>query len=154
MLQQTITSTLLGLTLPLAGIAMVLGAVAAVRGWLAMHRGQYLRRSPVAERIALFVCALCATAAALSLFGALRADASSILIVALLVQFAFSAAGLAVYFTSRRALAEAFAAVAMGIFSILTGFSVGSLLAPFAVAMGVLATHHLRVERRHSREEI
>lgn len=151
MLQQTITSTLLGLTIPLGAIAIVLGLVAAIRGWMAIARNQVLRRSPVAERVAMFLCAVCGTAAVLALFGAIRNDASYILVAALFVQLAFAGAGLATYFTHRRPLAEAFAAIAMGIFSILTGFSVGSLIAPFAVAMGVLATHHLRVERRADR---
>jgi hypothetical protein len=80
--------------------------------------------------------------------GQIRGGNYIVLSIAL-VQLAFAAAGLAFYFTSRRPLSEAFAAIAMGIFSILTGFSVGALIAPFAVAMGVLASHHLRLERRH-----
>jgi hypothetical protein len=60
----------------------------------------------------------------------------------------FAGAGVGLYFTSRRPLSEALAAVAMGIFAILSGFSIGVYVAPFALAMGVLASHHLRIERR------
>lgn len=144
---QTITSLLLGLTIPLAIIAIGLGAVSVIRAALLMRHAEPLRRSPLAEKFAFFLCAPCATAAVLMAAGSLKYG-SLVVFTAALLQLAFAAAGLAFYFTSRRPMSEAFAAMAMGIFAILTGFSVGGLIAPLAVAMGVLANHHLRVERR------
>ncbi len=142
-----IAATLVGLTIPLAAVAIALGAFSVGRAWLLMRKAAPLRRSPAAERFAMFLCALCATVAVLMIAGALK-DSSYGLIPFALIQLAFAAAGLALYFTSRRPLSEAFAAIAIGIFAVLTGFSVGVYIAPFAVAMGVLASHHLRVERR------
>lgn len=99
----------------------------------------------------MVLCAACATVAVLMTGGAVK-DGNYGLIPFALILLAFAAAGLVLYFTSRRALTEAFAAIAMGIFAILTGFSVGAYIAPFAVAMGVLANNHLRAERRIARE--
>lgn len=142
-----IAATLLGLTIPLGAVAITLGAFSAGRAWLLMKRNTPMRRSPSAERFAMFLCAPCATVAALTVMGSVRGG-HYIVVSAALVQLAFATAGLALYFTSRRPLSEAFAAIAMGVFAILTGFSIGAYIAPLAVAMGVLASHHLRVERR------
>lgn len=142
-----IVSVLLGLTIPLAAVAIGLGAFSLGRAWLLMKKSVPLRRSPVAERFAMFLCAPCATVAALMVAGSVQ-NGNYVVLSAALVQLVFAAAGLALYFTTRRPLSEAFAAIAMGIFAILTGFSVGVYIAPFAVAMGVLANHHLRLERR------
>jgi hypothetical protein len=144
---QLVISTLLGLTIPIAIVSIALGAIAVIRATLVLRRGERLRRSPVAERIAMFLCAPCATVAVLMLAGSVEGRNYVVLSIAL-VQLAFAAAGLALYFTSKRPFAEAFAAIAMGIFAILSGFSIGVFVAPFALAMGVLASHHLRLERR------
>ena len=144
---QSLTSTLLGLTIPIAVVAIALGGIALIRASLLLMHGERLRRSATAERFAMFLCAPCATVAALMIAGSVKGGNYVILSFAL-VQLAFAAAGLALYFTSRRPLSEAFAAIAMGIFAILSGFSVGVYIAPFALAMGVLASHHLRIERR------
>ncbi|MBA2688327.1 MAG: hypothetical protein H0U64_09530 [Gemmatimonadaceae bacterium] len=147
-----IAATLVGLTIPLAAVAIALGAFSAGRAWLLLRKAAPLRRSPTAERFAMLLCALCATVAVLMFAGSVRGG-NYVVLSAALIQLAFAAAGLALYSTSRRPFSEAFAAIAMGIFAILTGFSVGAYIAPFAVAMGVLANHHLRVERRHERIE-
>lgn len=145
-----IQATLLGLTIPLGAVAIALGAYSAVRAMLLVRKGAQLRRSQTAERVAMLVCAACATAAALMAFGGIQGR-NYIVLAAALVQLAFAAAGVAFYFTVRRPLCESFAAIAMGIFSILTGFSVGAYIAPFAVAMGVLGRQHSREERRAGR---
>lgn len=149
---QTATSTLVGLTIPLALIAIALGGVAVIRATILMKHSERLRRSPVAERFAMFLCAPCATVAALMIAGSVK-DGNYIVFSAALLQLGFAAAGLGLYFTARRPLSEAFAAIAMGIFSILSGFSIGVYIAPFALAMGVLASHHLRIERRSPERE-
>lgn len=146
-----LAAILLGLTIPLAAVAIVLGVFSGGRAWLLMRKSTPFRRSEAAERLAIFLCALCATLAVLMIGGALK-DGYFGLIPFALIQLAFAAGGLAFYFTSRRPLSEACAAIAMGVFAILTGFSVGGYIAPFAVAMGVLANHHLRPERRLDRE--
>ncbi len=145
-----IAPTLLGLTIPLGAVAIALGAFSLGRALLLMKKNAILRRSPVAERFAMFLCAPCATVAALTIISSIK-GANYVVLSAALIQLAFATAGLALYFTSRRPLSEAFAAIAMGIFAILTGFSVGAYVAPLAVAMGVLANHHLRLERRIER---
>lgn len=145
---QQITSVLVGLTIPLAAIAIALGGIAVLRATLLMKHSEPMRRSPIAERFAMFLCAPCATVAVMMAAGSIRGG-NYVVLSAALLQLAFAAAGLALYFTSRSPLSEAFAAIAMGIFTILTGFSIGVFIAPFAVAMGVLASHHLRLERRH-----
>lgn len=145
---QQITSVLIGLTIPLASIAIALGGVAVIRGMLLIKRLEPTRRSPAAERFAMGLCALCATVAVMMAASSIKGG-NYVVLSAAIAQLAFAAAGLALYFTSGRPLSEAFAAIAMGIFTILTGFSTGVFIAPFAVAMGVLASHHLRLERRH-----
>lgn len=100
----------------------------------------------------MLLCALCATVALMMAVGSIRGG-NYVVLSAALMQLAFAGAGLALYFTSRRPLSEAFAAIAMGIFTILTGFSIGVFIAPFAVGMGVLASHHLRLERRYEVRE-
>lgn len=143
-----IATTLLGLTIPLGAVAIALGAFSAGRAWLLMKKSGPMRRSSGAERFAMFLCAPCATVAVLAIVSATK-DPDAFVISAALLQLTFALAGLVVYFTSKRPLSEAFAAIAMGIFAILTGFSIGAYIAPLAVAMGVLANHHLRLERRH-----
>ncbi len=142
-----IAAAFLGLTIPLGAVAIGLGAFSVGRAWLLMKKSVPMRRSAAAERFAMFLCAPCATVAVLTLISSAK-DPSGFVIAAALAQLAFAAAGLALYFTSRRPLSEAFAAIALGIFAIITGFSMGAYIAPLAVAMGVLANHHLRVERR------
>lgn len=149
---EQLTSILIGLSIPLAAVAIALGGFAVLRATILMKHSEPMRRSPVAERFAMSVCALCATVAVMMAAGSIRGG-NYVVLSAALVQLAFAAAGLALYFTARRPLSEAFAAIAMGIFTILTGFSIGPILAPFAVAMGVLASHHLRLERRHEIRE-
>jgi hypothetical protein len=144
---ETLTSTLLGLTIPIAVGAIALGVIAMIRASLLMNHGMGLRRSPVTERFAMFICAVCATVAALMTAGALR-DGNYVVASLAFALLVFAGAGVGLYFTSRRPLSEALAAVAMGIFAILSGFSIGVYVAPFALALGVLASHHLRIERR------
>jgi hypothetical protein len=144
---QGIQSTLLGLTFAMGPVAIALGAFSAGRALLLTRNGAQLRRSAVAERLAMVLCALCATVAVLMLSRGIR-DANSFVLTVEGVLLAFAVAGLAAYFTSRRPLCEAFAAIAMGVLALLTGFSIGPYIAPFALAMGVLASHHSRIERR------
>lgn len=144
---QSISSILLGLTFPIAGLAIGLGIVAIIRATIVMSRGQRLRRSPTAEKVAMFLCAACATVAVMMIYGALQGRNYVVLCLAL-VQLAFAVGGLVLSSTARRPLSEGFAAIAMGMFAILTGFSIGSLVAPFALGIGVLASHHLSLERR------
>ncbi len=147
-----LSETLVGLTIPLAAVAIALGVFSAGRAWLLLHRSVRLRRSAAAEKFALFLCAACATVGVLMIVGAFRDGSAGVALFGL-IQLAFAATGLALYFTARRPLSEAFAAIGMGTFAILTGFSVGAYVAPFAVAMGVVANHHLRAERRIARGE-
>ena len=144
---QSVTSTLVGLTIPIAAVAIALGAIALIRAAILMNHGERLRRSPAAERVAMFLCAACATTATLMTAEALR-DGNRVVSLFAIAQLASAAAGLGFYSTSRRPLSEGFAAIAMGFFAILGAFSIGVFISPFALAMGVLASHHLRVERR------
>lgn len=142
-----VTSILVGLTIPFAVVAIGLGTIAFFRAVMLMKHPVPLRRSPAAERFAMFLCGFCVTAGIAMAADAVRGANYPALSLAAL-QIVFAAAGLALYFTRRRPLSEALAAMAIGVFTILTGFSLGAYVAPFTVAMGVLANHHLRLERR------
>lgn len=143
----TVGLWLLGLTIPLGSVAIAAGAVSAVRAHSAVRKRQRLRRNAVTERVALFACAM-GGAAALTLLIRGVPEIHWMLVAVALTLLALCATGIASYFNPARHLVEPMAAIALGAFSIVTGFSVGALIAPFAVAMGVLANMHSRVERR------
>lgn len=145
---ESMRTFLVGLTIPLAAIAIVLGLVSLVRVIKLLRRGQPVRHSGVAQRIALFALSASGIPGAVIMTRALI-DGAFVIAAIGAAQFALSLGGIAAYFTAQRPATEAFAAIALGVFAIVTGFSIGALIAPFAVAMGVLANMHSRLERRH-----
>jgi hypothetical protein len=122
-------------------LAFVLGVVAVYRDVKIARGGRSRPANPGWERFGLVSAVVCV------LFGIIiirngTEKANSAILVLGAVQLALAGATILVFFTRWRRLTEGLAAVAVGVLSFLTGFSIGIFFIPFAVALGVAAINH------------
>jgi hypothetical protein len=121
--------------------SLILGAIAAILAALRLRRGQVRDEYFGWDVFALIVSVISLLTSLLILRGVLETHNLIVGGIASL-QLVFSVAAIAAYRTRWRSLTEGLGAIALGIFSFLTGFSIGFLVLPFAVALGVAAVHH------------
>ncbi len=118
--------------------AVVLGAIAIVSAAVNRFDGRNVRASPTARNFALCVAIAC-----LILGGYMLSNARSRfpLIVPVLcgIQIVTAVTAIIAWCSRWRPLTEGAATISLGIFSILTGFSIGIFFLPVALAMGVAA---------------
>lgn len=98
-------------------------------------------------RVALVVAIVCLGAAIFMIRNALVIWNPYVLPIAVL-QLHLSLSAIAVYPTRWRPTIEGLSAAALGVFSFLSGFSIGVFIMPFAVALAVIALVHMDERRR------
>ena len=122
-------------------VAIGLGLIAAFRSVLQTARGRLRVPSPIWEGSAFFASIVCVVFASMMLRGALERDQTFVLAIAS-TQLVFGVAAIGVFPTRWRPVTEGLAAIAAGILSFITGFSIGIFFMPFALALGVAAWLH------------
>ncbi|HYN82937.1 MAG TPA: hypothetical protein VES88_15740 [Gemmatimonadaceae bacterium] len=122
-----------------------LGAAFRVAGQISSDRPRVQDR-PWA-RVALVVAIICLATALFMIRNALVIWNPYVLPLAVL-QLHLSLVAIVVYPTRWRATIEGLAAAALGVFSFLSGFSIGVFIMPFAAALAVVALIHMDERRR------
>jgi hypothetical protein len=122
-------------------LAVVAGAVAVYRDVKIVWRGGSRPANLGWERFGLVAALVCAVFGFLIIRNGSDKANSSILVFGA-AQLALAGATILVFLTRWRRLTEGLAAVALGVLSFLTGFSIGIFFMPFAVALGVGALNH------------
>lgn len=121
-------------------VSFFLGLIAAGAEAFWIFTGRVRREAPLWQTASIF-------AAIVSLLAALIMARNSIgysVVVTILAsaQLIFALGAILVSATRWKPLVEGLSAAALSIFSVLTGFSIGMLLTPFAAALGAVALDH------------
>jgi asparagine N-glycosylation enzyme membrane subunit Stt3 len=121
--------------------AIVAGLIAAYRDAVLVASGRSRRSYVRWERFGLVTAIVCVPSAIFIIHNSLNGFGPIVLAMGL-AQLVFGLAAILSFATRWRPLVEALAAVAIGVFSIITLFSIGILLTPFAIALGISAFSH------------
>lgn len=135
----------MGVTMCILAVVGGLGAAFRVAGQISSDRPRVQDR-PWA-RVALVVAIICLATALFMIRNALVIWNPYVLPLAVL-QLHLSLVAIVVYPTRWRATIEGLAAAALGVFSFLSGFSIGVFIMPFAAALAVVALIHMDERRR------
>jgi hypothetical protein len=139
----------MGVTMCILAVVGGLGAAFGVAAQGSNDRpgDQDRRWARVWARVALTVAIICLAAAVFMIRKALVIWNPYVLPIAVL-QLHLSLAAIVVYPTRWRPTIEGLSAAALGVFSFLTGFSIGVFIMPFAAALAVIALVHMDERRR------
>ena len=121
--------------------AVIFGVIGTILSALRVRRAWVQDDTLGWDVYALIVSAIGALTALLVIRGVLETHNLYVGAIAA-VQLAVSVAAIVLFRTRWRPLTQGLGAIALGIFSFLTGFSIGLLVLPFAVALGAAAIHN------------
>jgi hypothetical protein len=120
----------------------ILGLIAVVLGALRVRRSAGDERAHAGWLMFGLIASVVSAAAALLVLYGVTQDGNAIVGAIAAIQLMVSVLAIVLFRTRWRPLTEGLAAVALGIFSFLSGFSIGMLVLPVAAVLGSVAVNH------------
>ena len=121
--------------------ALAAGVVATFREAMLVRSGRSGAESRFWQRASVIVAVGCVVMALVGIAGPIARQSAAVLQLAM-AQLAFGVAALVVFGTRWRPMVDGLAAIALGIFSILSGFSIGFFTIWIALVLGIAALIH------------
>ncbi len=118
------------------------GAISIAMATVNTIRGRRFRASAAARNVALSIAIVCLVSGGWMFFNTVRSQFHVMVPALCGVQIVFAGAAIVAWRSRWRGLTEGAATISLGIFAILTGFSIGIFFLPVALAMGVAAIAH------------